>query len=85
VTAFKACGISVYRLAVPVLLASTALSGALFAFDHYWVPKADRRQDAIRAEIKGKPAQTFSAARSQMDLRAGDRVYYYKYFNQPSV
>src|SRR6185295_6990144 len=82
VTAFKACGISVYRLAVPVLLASTALSGALFAFDHYWVPKADRRQDAIRAEIKGKPAQTFLRPDRKWIYGLEDRVYYYKYFNQ---
>ncbi len=82
VTAFKACGISVYRLAVPVLLASAALSGGLFAFDHYWVPKADRRQDALRAEIKGKPAQTFLRPDRKWIYGQDDRVYYYKYFNQ---
>jgi LPS export ABC transporter permease LptF len=59
VTAMKACGVSVYRLAAPILAAGVLLSAGLFAFDHYWVPEADRRQDAIRAEIKGRPAQTF--------------------------
>ena len=52
VTAFKACGVSVYRLAAPLLLVSLLLSGGLFAFNHYVVPGADRRQDALRAEIK---------------------------------
>src|SRR5204863_404853 len=59
ITAFKASGVSQYRLAMPILIASLFLSGGVFAFDHYWVPEADRRQDAIRAEIKGRPAQTF--------------------------
>ena len=33
VTAFKACGVSLYRLVAPVIVASGVLSGALFAFD----------------------------------------------------
>src|SRR4029077_6212799 len=55
VTAFKACGVSVFRLTVPILAGGLLLSGGLFAFDHYWVPEADRIQDALRAEIKGRP------------------------------
>ena len=35
VTAFKACGVSLYRLAAPILVAGVVLSGGLFAFDHY--------------------------------------------------
>jgi LPS export ABC transporter permease LptG/LPS export ABC transporter permease LptF len=82
VTAFKACGISVYRLAIPVLAASSFLSGSLFAFDHYWVPEADRRQDALRAEIKGKPPQTYLRPDRKWIYGLHDRVYYYKYFDQ---
>ncbi len=83
VTAFKACGVSAYRLAIPVLAASFLLSGSLFAFDHYWVPEADRRQDAIRAEIKGRPAQTYLRPdRKWIYNSLRDRVYYYKYFDQ---
>ena len=81
VTAVKACGISVYRLTAPVLLAGCFLSGSLFAFDHYWVPEADRRQDAIRAEIKGRPAQTFLRPDRRWIYGLRDRVYYYRYFD----
>ena len=59
ITAFKASGISLYRLSIPVLVAAPLLSGGLFAFDHYYVPGANRIQDAIRKEIKGKPVQTY--------------------------
>jgi LPS export ABC transporter permease LptF/LPS export ABC transporter permease LptG len=81
VTAFKACGVSVYRLAVPVFVASLLLSGGLFAFDHYWVPDADRQQDAIYAEIKGRPAQTFLHPERKWISGLRDRVFYYKYFD----
>jgi len=82
ITAFKACGISVYRLTVPVLVASMFLSGSLFAFDHYWVPEADRRQDALRNEIKGKAPQTYLRPDRKWIYGLHDRVFYYKYFDQ---
>jgi LPS export ABC transporter permease LptF/LPS export ABC transporter permease LptG len=81
VTAFKACGVSAYRLAVPVLLASTVLSGALFAFDHYYVPDANRRQDALRNVIKGRAPQTYLRPDRKWIYGKGDRIYYYKYFD----
>ena len=59
ITAMKASGVSLYRLAVPVLMAALLMSAGLFAFAHYYVPDANRKQDAIRREIKGKPVQTY--------------------------
>jgi LPS export ABC transporter permease LptF/LPS export ABC transporter permease LptG len=82
VTAFKACGVSMYRLTVPILAAGLLLSGGLFAFDHYWVPEADRLQDALRAEIKGRPAQTFLDPNRTWFYGLQDRIFYYKYFDQ---
>ena len=43
VTAFKASGISLYRLTMPVLFVSMTLSVGLFLFDYYSVPPANRR------------------------------------------
>src|SRR5580658_3475601 len=59
VTAFKACGISVRRLGLPVLLMSGALSALLFAFDYSYIPQANQIQDRILNEIKGRPVQTY--------------------------
>src|SRR5205823_4470848 len=42
VTAFKACGISVRRLGIPVLLLSAGLSAGLFIFDYTWLPRANQ-------------------------------------------
>ena len=81
VTALKACGISLYRLAIPVLLTATVLSGGLFAFDHYYVPDANRKQDAIRNEIKGRPVQTYLRPDRKWIVGKGSRIYYYKVFD----
>ncbi|MEJ7606433.1 MAG: LptF/LptG family permease [Bryobacteraceae bacterium] len=80
VTAMKACGVSLYRLAIPVLVASATLSLALFGFDHYVVPDANRTQDAIRNQIKDKPAQTYQRP-DKWIFGAGSKVFYYKYFD----
>ncbi len=81
VMAMKACGVSLYRMARPVLLASSLLSLALFAFDHYYVPEANRIQDAILNEIKGRPVQTYLSPDRKWIFGRGSRIYYYKYFD----
>jgi LPS export ABC transporter permease LptG/LPS export ABC transporter permease LptF len=85
VTAFKSCGVSLHRLAVPVLLTGLALSAALFAFDYYYVPQANRKQDALRAEIKGRPVQTYLRPDRKWISGQGSRIYYYKYFDPAGV
>ena len=81
VTALKACGVSLHRMSVPVLLMSTLLSILLFAFDYYYVPEANRIQDAIRAEIKGKAVQTYLHPEQKWIYGQGSRIFYYKYFD----
>ncbi len=58
-TAMKAAGVSLYRIVVPVLVLTAVIAAALFAFDEFYLPAANRRQEALRSVIKGKPAQTF--------------------------
>ena len=57
-TAFRACGVSLYRLTLPVLVVAAGLSGGLFALGESYLPEANRRQDALRDEIKGRPPRT---------------------------
>src|ERR1700733_8074278 len=59
VIALKASVISLYRLVLPLLLAGLLVSGALFLLDDTYLPYANQRQDALRNEIKGRPAQTY--------------------------
>ncbi len=80
-TAFKACGVSIYRLAAPVLLASVTLSGLLFALDYYYLPETNRKQDAIRDEIKGRPVRTFLRPDRQWTAGRHDRIFYHQYYD----
>ncbi len=81
ITAFKACGISAHRLTIPILVACLGLSAGLFAFDYFWVPDADRRQDQLRSIIKGKAPQTFLHPDRKWINTEHNRIYYYEYFD----
>ena len=89
-TAMKATGISLYRVVAPVVVLAAILSAALFAFNESYLPDANRRQEALRAEIKGKPAQTFLLpGRQFISGQAGpagspDRIFYYQAFDKYS-
>ena len=81
VTAFKASGVSLYRLALPLLLAGVALAAMMFSLDDTILPTCNQRQDALRNQIKGRPAQTFFQPRRQWIFGEGDRLYNYDYFD----
>jgi LPS export ABC transporter permease LptF/LPS export ABC transporter permease LptG len=59
IVACKASGISLYRLAGPLLLAGVVLASALILVDDTYLPYANQRQDALRNQIKGRPPQTY--------------------------
>ncbi len=85
-TAMKATGISLYRVALPVLVIALIVAGALFAFDETYVPTANRRQEALRSVIKGKPAQTFFRPDQKWMFGSQqpgkpDRIFYYQFFD----
>jgi LPS export ABC transporter permease LptG/LPS export ABC transporter permease LptF len=80
VTAFKACGISVRRLGLPVILMSLVLSAAAFAADYSWIPQANQIQDSLRNKIKGRPAQTFKNPDRKW-VYHDYRVYYFLHFD----
>jgi LPS export ABC transporter permease LptG/LPS export ABC transporter permease LptF len=85
-TAMKATGISLYRVALPVLVIALVVACALFAFDETYVPTANRRQEALRSVIKGKPAQTFFRPDQKWMFGAQatgqlDRIFYYQFFD----
>ncbi len=58
-TAMKSAGFSLYRIVTPVLVLTAMIAVSLFVFDDFYLPAANRRQEALRSVIKGRPAQTF--------------------------
>ena len=81
VIAFKASGISLYRLVLPLTLAGCLLAGAMFLLDDTFLPLANQRQDALRAQIKGRPAQTYFQPAHQWIFGENDKVYNYELFD----
>ncbi len=86
IVAMKATGISVYRLVIPVIVIAAVLAGGLFAFDQFYLPQANRKQEALRNIIKGKPAQTTLNPDQKWifgQQRPGDpgRIFYYQFFD----
>ncbi len=86
ITAMKATGISLYRIVLPVFVIASMLAIGLFVFNQYYVPQANRRQQALRNIIQGKPAQTYSrpgetwifGKRAPNEPRT---IFYYQYFD----
>jgi LPS export ABC transporter permease LptG/LPS export ABC transporter permease LptF len=86
IIAMKATGISLYRLVVPVVSISAILSVALFLFDQFYLPQANRRQEALHNIIKGKPPQTVLHPEQNWifgEPRHGEpgRIFYYQFFD----
>ena len=85
-TAMKATGISLYRVMVPILVVAVLLAVALFIFDQSYLPGANRRQEALRSVIKGKPAQTFLRPDrkwifGRQEPGKPGRIFYYQAFD----
>jgi LPS export ABC transporter permease LptG/LPS export ABC transporter permease LptF len=86
VVAMKATGISLYRLVIPIVSISAILAVSLFLFDQYYLPQANRRQEALRSTIKGRPPQTFLHPEQKWIFgqpRPGEpgRIFYYQFFD----
>ncbi len=87
IIAMKATGISLYRLVVPIVSIAVILAVSLFLFDQYYLPQANRRQEALRNFIKGRPPQTVLHPEHNWIFgqpRPGEpgRIFYYQFFDQ---
>jgi LPS export ABC transporter permease LptF/LPS export ABC transporter permease LptG len=81
VVAFKASGISLYRLVFPLTLAGLLLAAGLFLLDNTYLPYANQRQDALRSEIKGRPAQTYLQPARQWIFGENNKIYNYELYD----
>jgi len=79
--AFKASGLSLYRIALPLLLAGIFLAASLVILDDTYLPYANQRQDALRNQIKGRPAQTYYQPSRQWIFGESSKIYNYELFD----
>ena len=81
IVAIKATGISIYRIVVPVILAAALVATGLFFFDQFYLPHANKQQDALRNRIKGKPPQTYLSPDRKWIFGQHSNIYYYQFFD----
>ena len=81
ITAMKATGTSIYRVIFPVFIIAAAISAGLFFFDQFYIPAANQRQETLRNQIKGKPAQTYLRPDRKWIFGEHNTIYYYEFFD----
>jgi LPS export ABC transporter permease LptG/LPS export ABC transporter permease LptF len=87
IVAMKATGISLYRLVVPIVSIAAILAVSLFLFDEFYLPQANRKQEALHNLIKGRPPQTVLHPEKNWIFgqpHPGEpaRIFYYQYFDR---
>jgi LPS export ABC transporter permease LptF/LPS export ABC transporter permease LptG len=81
ITAMKATGTSIYRVIFPIFIIAAAISAGLFFFDQFYIPTANQRQETLRNQIKGKPAQTYLRPDRKWIFGEHNTIYYYEFFD----
>lgn len=83
-TVIKACGVSLYRIAVPVVLLSIGWSAVLFALDQEILARANRRAMVIDDTIRGRPPRNFSPLNRRWIIGRDGSIYHYGFFDARS-
>jgi len=76
----KACGISLYRAAAPLLVLSLAWSGVLFTLEESLLAHANRQAQALRHVIRGGSPQTFNVLNRKWLVGRAGEIYNYLYY-----
>jgi len=77
----KACGISLYRVALPLVGAAILAGGALMLLEETVLGPSNRRAEAIRHVIRGGSPQTFDVLLRQWIVGSDDEIYHFDYYD----
>jgi LPS export ABC transporter permease LptF/LPS export ABC transporter permease LptG len=77
----KACGISLYRIALPMMIAATLAGGVLMLLEESVLGPANRRAEAIRHVIRGGSPETFDVLHRQWVTGSDGEIYHYDYYD----
>jgi LPS export ABC transporter permease LptG/LPS export ABC transporter permease LptF len=80
-TVMKACGISLYRASLSVILLSLTFSAAIFGLEQKVLAQANRKAEVIDAKIRQRPPRVFDALNRQWVIGREGAFYHYSYFN----
>jgi LPS export ABC transporter permease LptF/LPS export ABC transporter permease LptG len=77
----KACGISLYRVALPMVVAATLAGGVLMLLEERVLGPANRRAEALRHVIRGGSPDTFDVLHRQWVTGSNGEIYHYEYYD----
>ena len=80
-TVMKACGISLYRASLSVLLLSLVFSAAIFSLEQEVLAQSNRKAEVIDAKIRGRTPRVFDALNRQWVIGRQGAFYHFSYFN----
>src|SRR6185369_12255728 len=79
--AVKAGAVSLYRMAMPLLIMGLLLSAGIYFLQDFMLPYANQRQDEYHDLIKGRAPQTYHDPQRKWMAGSDERIYHYNYFN----
>lgn len=77
----RACGISLYRSAMPLVLFAVVLSAALFGLQEYVLADSNREAGRLNAVIRQFPTQTFGTLNRRWIIGQNGDIYHYEQFD----
>jgi LPS export ABC transporter permease LptG/LPS export ABC transporter permease LptF len=80
-TVMKACGISLYRAAMPIFLFGLLWSGALFGLEETVLAHANRKAQELRHVMRGGSPRTFDVLNRQWIAGRNGGIYNYMFFD----
>ena len=80
-TVMKACGISLYRVSLPVVLLSLVFSVMIFGLEQRVLARSNRQAEVLDSKIRGRPPRVFDAMHRQWVAGRDGAIYHYDYFD----
>ena len=80
----RACGVSLYRTAAPMLVFALVASAVLFGMEERVLALANRRADQLKHLIRGGSPQTFDVLNRKWIVGRNGEVYHYQFYNPRS-
>ena len=77
----RACGVSLYRTAVPMLAFALVASAVLFGMEERVLAVANRRADQLKHLIRGGSPQTFDVLNRKWIVGRDGEVYHYQFYD----
>jgi LPS export ABC transporter permease LptF/LPS export ABC transporter permease LptG len=77
----RACGISLYRTAVPLVAFAVVASGLLYVMEEHVLAMSNQRAHRLRHVIRGGDPQTFDVLNRKWVVSPDGRVYHYQYYD----